>query len=419
MTANNHLEEALTKAVADPEAREGFYQALMASSVYVVGREEPQEDGSPAHVQLKQWQQPDGSMALPFFASLESLRKLLGDDEPYLSLPVVELFKSAGDVTMVLTTPDGSKAFKPDEIAALLSSAMALDPLAKALAAAAREGTEEARKHFYTVLINSQVFVLGRPKDESVQPGQAPREIKPDDQFLIHAVAHPFIEGQKALPFFSSLEHLKRVAPPDSQYMGFSALHILGLSQEMKLPLILNYGFEAHKLFAEEEVEYLMNAASEEPFEQRQYQPGAQIYLSQPDKYPEPLVGALINFLSGYPEVEAAYLAIMREKSEASQPVMVIGFEAEGDLTPMFRAAGPLLGEYADEGLPIDFTKVEEGENGLSRYFLEKVSPFYRRDLHGNGRSLKGQPVSGPSSQEKYEPTGFLGGLKRIFGGSK
>jgi len=419
MSESNHLEDALKKAVSAPEAREAFYEALMASSVYVVGREEPQEDGSPAHVQLKQWQQPDGYMALPFFASLDSLRELLGDDEPYLSLPAVELFKSAGDVTLVLTTPEGSKAFKPDEIAALLSSAMALDPLAKALDIAAREGTEDTRKNFYNVLINSQAFVLGRPADETVRPGQGVREIKPDDQFMINACPHPFLEGQKALPFFSSLEHLKRMAPPDSQYMGFSALHILSMARQMKLPPFLNPGFEANKLFADDEVEYLLNAAAEEPFEQRRYAPGSQIYLGQPDEYPQEMVSALLDFLPKYPEVRSAYLALMREGSEEAPPVLVIGFEADGDLTKMFRAAGPVVGEFAEDGLPIDFAEVKEGESGLSQYFLSKASPFYRRALNGSRQPAEDERNSGDSADEKNEQPGFFGGLKKIFSDSK
>lgn len=419
MSESNHLEDALKKAVSDPEAREAFYKALMASSVYVVGREEPQADGSPAHVQLKQWQQPDGGMALPFFASLESLRQLLGDEEPHIVLPTVELFKAAGGVTLVLTTPEGSKAFEADEIAALLSSAMALDPLAKALVRAVKEGTDEGRQDFYTTLINSQVFVLGRPQDETARPGSAPRAIKPDDRFLINACPHPFIKDAKALPFFSSLEHLKRAAPPQSQYMGFSALHILSMSREMKLPPILNPGFEAHKLFSDEEVEFLLNAAAEEPFEQRQYAPGSKIYLGQPEKYPQPMVAALLDFLPRHPEVKAAYLAVMREESETAEPVLVIGFEADGDLTRMFRAAGPVVSEHAADGMPIDFAKIEEGDQGLSRYFLDKVSPFYRRELQGGQSASGGRSEPDRADGEKDERSGVVGRLKRIFSGSK
>lgn len=421
MSENNKLEQAFKQAISDNSAREAFYEVLMSSSVYVVGREEAQPNGQPAHVQLKQWEQPDGTMALPFFPTAQSLGQLLGEGEMHICLPVVELFKSVSDAILVLTTSDGSKAFKPDEIAALLSSVMALDPLAKSLAEAIKNNTDEARHEFYTILINSQVFVLGRPQDESAKPGEGPRAIKPDDQFLINACPHPFIKDQKALPFFSSLEHLKRAAPPNSQYMGFSALHILSMSLEMGLPLILNPGFQVNKLFAKEEVEFLLKSTVEEPFEQRYYAPGSKVYLSSPEKYPQEMVGALLDFLPKYPEIKAAYLAVMKEESEEAQPVLVIGFEAEsGDLSEMFRAAGPLVGEYAEEGMPIDFAKIQAGERGLSQYFLEKADPFYRRALHRGEKNTGSAPTAPTqSSSEQYDQAGFFGRLKRIFGGSK
>ncbi len=422
MSELHPLEEVFKKAAADPEARAAFYQALMNSAAHVVGRPEDKHDGAAAHIQLKQWQQPDGSMALPFFASLESLRQTLGDSEPHLALPVVDLFRMAQGVTLVFTTPQGSKAFPPDEIEALLASTMALDPLALALLRAVKENTEEARRGFYSLLVNSQVFVIGKPRgegDEEPEPGE--RVMSEHDQFMIASCPHPFVEDELVVPFFSSLEHLKRASKEGQTYLAFPALTFFALTKALDRALILNPGFEPHKLFAKDEVDFLLTSAKPEPFERRTFQPGTKVFLGPPEVYPQELVGALLDFLPRFPEIRTAYLAHMREDTEDAPPVLVIGFEAEGELTEMFRAAGDLVAQYAEEGQAIDFARVDSGEKGLSQYFLEKVSPFYRRSVRRDEPKAEAAAAAKktPPPKEAYDKPGFFGRLKRIFGGSK
>ncbi|MDL2227169.1 SseB family protein, partial [Deltaproteobacteria bacterium OttesenSCG-928-M10] len=148
------LELALKNAVSDPGSRPQFYKALMESSVFVVGKQEaPDKEGEAPHIHLKQWQQPDGSLAMPFFATAERLKQTLGEDEPIVAVAARDLFRmSGGGLTLVFTTAEGAKAFKPDEISALVSMGAAQDPLTLALIQASEEGTEEARRNFYNVL---------------------------------------------------------------------------------------------------------------------------------------------------------------------------------------------------------------------------------------------------------------------------
>lgn len=424
MSEAHPLEQALHKAANDPEARAAFYQALMNSSVHVVGKEEePESEGARPHIHLKQWQQPDGSLAMPFFASLESLQHTLGDQDPHLLMPVVDLFRMTRDATLVFTTPQGSKAFSQEEIEALLASTVALDPLAISLARAVQENSEEARREFYQVLINSQVFVIGKPAVDGNgrDPEYGQRNITESDKFNISAWPHPFLEGEKVVPFFSSQEHLKRAAKKETGFMVFPALTFLALARPLNAPLLLNPGYDPQKMLSLEEVDFLLNSVRPEPFEPRHFKPGTKIFLGPPDKYPQELVAALLDFLPEHREVKAAYLAQMREESEEAAPVLVIGFEAEGDLGKMFREAGPLVGQFAEDGLAIDFARVEAGEKGLSEYFLDKVSPFYRRAIIRDGRGQNIDEIEDHKEtvQEEYSRPGFFGRLKRIFSGSK
>ncbi|MDR0882770.1 MAG: enhanced serine sensitivity protein SseB C-terminal domain-containing protein [Candidatus Adiutrix sp.] len=422
MSELHPLEEALKKAAGDPEARAAFYQALMNSEVQVVGREEePESEGQGAHIQLKQWQQPDGSMALPFFATLGTLRKTLGEEEPALTIPVVDLFRLARSATLVFTSPEGAKSFAPEEIEALLSTTLALDPLALALVRAVRDNADESRQAFYHTLVNSQVFVLGRPKDQAVPTGAESRYMSENDQFLIHSYPHPHQEGQHIIPFFSSLEHLKRATKDNQTYMAFPALAFFSMIRSLEKPVVMNPGYEPQKLFTLDEIKYLVEAARTEPFEPRQFKPGAKISLGPPVVYPQELIGALLDFLPGHQEVTAAYLTAMRENEDNAPLILVIGFEAEGDLTDMFREAGPLIAQYAGEGQIVDFARIERDEDGLSRYFLEKVNPFYRRALNRDQAGPAAAPpqTTAPPAREDYDQPGFLGRLKRIFSGSR
>ncbi len=423
MGDKNRLEEILKKAQGDPEARPEFYQTLMNSAVYVVGRPEVDENGQNAgHFQLKQWKQPDGTLSLPFFATLESLEATLGKEDQHLHLPVPDLFRLTAGVTLVLTCPGVTKAFKPDEVTALLATAMAMDPLAQSLMRAVRANNEEARKEFYRVLVNSQIFVVGEPSNMDLQPGPQTHSFNEDTQFNFASCDHPYQKGQKILPFFSSVEHLRRVKPQDNKYISFNALTFFNLTRGVNIPLILNIGSQPHKIFNPDEIDFLLRSAVREPFEARHFKPGTKVFLGAPTIYPQELVGAMLDFLPRFPEVRAAYVTTIREGSEDSEPVLVFGFEAEGDLTPMFRAAGIAIKDFAQKGQVIDFARIEEGESGLSQYFLEKVKPFYLRAKNRQegpkiAALAEENAISDPEvTQEQYDKPGFFGRLKRMLG---
>lgn len=419
------LEEALRRAAQNPEHIQTFYQMLMNSTVYVVGkREEPdgeEEAGEQPHIHLKQWQQPDGGMALPFFATPECLQKTLGPDEPFLPFWARDLFRMSNGTTLVFTTPEGAKAFKQDEVAAILSMVFSLDPLTVALAKAVEENTDEARRSFYNVLINSQVFVIGHPVDDSGnrlnedgKPAQGERTLTSDDKFRILSAPHPHVKDQKVIPFFSSIEHLGLVSPQGQPFMRFAALPFLSMAKDMGQPLVLNPGSSVYKFLTESEVDFLLNSAKPDPFESRHFQPGTKIFLSQPEKYPQELVRDLLDFLPTQPAVSAAYLVAMREESEEAAPILVIGFQADGDLENLFRSAEELVSKHAnDDFAAIDFARVVPGEKGISQYFSEKGSPFYLKAKGGAVPEAGGEKAQ--AAKEQYDKPGFFGRLKRIF----
>ncbi|UQZ88818.1 hypothetical protein C4J81_06225 [Deltaproteobacteria bacterium Smac51] len=420
------LEEALKAAVSDPEARPAFYHSLMNAQVYVVGRTEPghEDDQGRPHLQLKQWKQPDGSLAMPFFATMESFRDMFAFSEPHILVPVVDLFRFAGkETTLVMTCPEGSKDFKNDEVEMLLNLVMS-DPLVHSLEIAIKN-TDEAQvmplwNDFYSTLVNSRVLVLGKPTENLEENGVSRRQLREGENLSIASWTHPSVEGN-IVPFFSSQKIMNECVPAGESFMSLGALEFLNMAAAFDRPLVLNPGYEFNKVFAPQEVKDILAATSQS---RRQTAPapkpakeGARFLFGRPETSPEAVIEALKGFLPTRPEVRAAYLAVMREDVENAPVAFVFGFESESgaDLVPMFEAAAPLVQANAEEGMIIDFTRVARGEDGLSKYIFDNIEPFYLRE--GVETMAADTPTPSDSFEHKEDgKPGFFRRLKRVFG---
>jgi hypothetical protein len=429
MSETSQLIEALKKASAEPEARPAFYALLLKTAILVPGiRLEGPNGAAPQQVRFKQWPQPDGSVAIPFFPDPEALKKVLGENEPHLAIPALELFRLTRGTTLVLTCADGlSKAFKPDEVDMLLSSALAMDPLAAALEKAVREESDETKRHFYQIFVNSQVFVFGEPRlKEGVMDPQNPKPLGPEDKFSIATISHPQKEGERIIPFFSSSDLLQRAArganlPPQTTFLGFPALGLLQTAKGMGLPLVLNLGPMTYKIFNLDEIDFLLTNSRTKLYEERQLPAGSQIQLAPPEVYPQDLVRAILDFLPAYQDVLAAYLTTLKEESAETEaaPGLVIGLETEAgaDLSEMLHRLAPLVNHHAPKGQTVDLTQIKPGEKGLSQLLKTKVDPFYRRSLQSSAGPAAPAAPEAPIREEEADATGLFGRLKRIFKG--
>ncbi|MFT3805636.1 enhanced serine sensitivity protein SseB C-terminal domain-containing protein [Arenimonas sp.] len=131
--AQESLTELLRRAATEPAARPAFYDALLASTVYVIGRVGDDASATQGEatlaagdqVQLQNWNRPDGSPVIPFFSSLDTLRQGIAEECPYLALPARSLFEMTQGAELVLDPgSDYGKEFTPDEIGNLLASGL-------------------------------------------------------------------------------------------------------------------------------------------------------------------------------------------------------------------------------------------------------------------------------------------------------
>lgn len=126
----NELERKLILAADNPASRPEFYEALMASNVYVIGFTDSEGEGSgiiPAGAKLSivNWEKNDGTPITPFFTSLEALQRALKEESKYVALPARDFFEMTLGSFLVLNpaSPHG-KEFFPHEIEALLDTGM-------------------------------------------------------------------------------------------------------------------------------------------------------------------------------------------------------------------------------------------------------------------------------------------------------
>jgi len=126
----NDLEKALHKAAADNTEAPAFYEELMDSKVFILGKPEETADLGKFTLEEEQaliiqhWErEADKSPVVPFFTSLQMLQHAIKDDEPYLELPTVSLFQLTMGAPLVLNpNSEFGMEFEPEDVAILLDT---------------------------------------------------------------------------------------------------------------------------------------------------------------------------------------------------------------------------------------------------------------------------------------------------------
>ncbi|RVU85415.1 hypothetical protein EOL70_05575 [Leucothrix sargassi] len=126
----NGLEQALHQAAIDEAKVEDFYKLMMESRVFILGTpagdvKDPEfvltEDDE---LMINHWESDeDKSPVIPFFTSLQTLQKVIPEDEPYLEVPTEALFRMTLGIPMVLNpNTDFGMEFSPEDVVSLLGS---------------------------------------------------------------------------------------------------------------------------------------------------------------------------------------------------------------------------------------------------------------------------------------------------------
>ncbi len=248
--------------------------------------------------------------------------------------------------------------------------------------ALSRAATEPAdRPEFYRVLLASEVFVLGHTESK----GEGRMTVASGEKLSI--VNWERADGTPVIPFFASLDALRRAIKEEQSYVALPARSLFEVTKGATL--VLNPASSHVKEFFPNEIEALLTTGINQVPKTRVVQDATRVLLGQPANYPAEMVSALTILLAKHPGVKAAYLCLMHDASIQDGSSLVVGFEGEA-LERAMQEAGSVAADTAPKGQPVDFVKVIQGDKGLSSYFIESVKPFYERSWGAKLKSFFG-----------------------------
>lgn len=240
--------------------------------------------------------------------------------------------------------------------------------LEKSLRLAADEPAH--RPDFFRTLLNSAIYILGTTgSDEGKVDLEAGSKVS-----ILHWEKQ---DGTPIVPFFSSLQTLQKSIDVEQSYLELPARSFFEMT--LGATLFLNPKSPYGKEFFPEEVRNLLSDEIGQKPIQRTVQKETKVLLGQPSNYPSAMVHSLTQLLAKHRNVKRAFVALMHDTSIDEKPHLIVGIEADGDIELVMRESGNVAGDTAPEGEPVDLFRIEEGESGLSQYFLNETTPFYER----------------------------------------
>jgi hypothetical protein len=237
------------------------------------------------------------------------------------------------------------------------------------------------RPTFFKALLDSTVFIIGASDGSHTS-----RTLEAGEKVSIQNWQKA--DGTPLIPFFSSLEALRKAIDQEVNYLSLPARSLFELTKGATL--MLNPKSDYGKEFFPQEIEALLSEGLNRVPEQRVTKKETKVLLGQPAKFPTEMVNALTSFFSRNAKVKAAYLALMHDTSVTEKPSLVIGISAEGNVEQIVKEAGVVAGDTAPPGEAVDIMVVTDGATGLSDYFRRSVSPFYERTWGGRLKAFLG-----------------------------
>jgi len=245
----------------------------------------------------------------------------------------------------------------------------AQNSLEMALARAAAEPA--SRPAFYRLLLESEVYVIGHTDAPGVGNTAIPAGAK------LSIVNWEKKDGKPFIPFFSSLEALQRVLKAEARFVAMPARNFFEIT--LGATLILNPSLSYGKEFFPAEIEALLTTGVNHVAKERVVQKATKVLLGQPANYPSEMMASLTSLLARHPSVKAAYMCLMHDAESSSAPVLVVGFDGDGDMKTAMREAGAVAADTAPQGQLVDLVEIKHGDSGVSEYLLGSVKPFYLR----------------------------------------
>lgn len=239
-----------------------------------------------------------------------------------------------------------------------------------------------ARPAFYKLLVESTIYILG----DTDCAGEG-RFVVPTGSKL-DIMNWQRQDGSKVIPFFTSVSALQRAIEEEQSYLALPARSFFEITQGASL--VLNPKSPYGKEFFPEEISAMLAVGTNQIAESRVIEKETQVLLGQPKNYPSQMVNAIATLLAKHSNVKAAYLTLMNQPDASPAQSLVVGLDVDGRFDEVMRQVGSVAVDTRPEEFPVDLVRVQEGEPGLSAYFLNSTKPFYKRSLGTKIKSVLG-----------------------------
>lgn len=243
--------------------------------------------------------------------------------------------------------------------------------LEKALHKAAADNTKAPA--FYEELMESKIFVLGKPEEDDV--GKFTLE---EEQALI--IQHWEREEDKSpvVPFFTSLAMLQQAIETDEPYLELPTTALFQMT--MGAPLVLNPNSEFGMEFDPDDVAILLDADlmvnSEHELEE-----DTEVLLGHAQNVPDKFTDVLKELFVNNKQVETAYMGTIQIPAEDDEEHLMIGLKGQGDLEKIIDQAIQKISLLEDESMAyeiVDFYLIDRDDPDISEFMVENITPFYK-----------------------------------------
>lgn len=260
------------------------------------------------------------------------------------------------------------------------------DPLNELLELANDEAAH--RPAFYRQLLQSKIFVLGAMDNGEDDDDDSIKTITDGSTVQLHVWTDR--DGEKIIPFFSSLDELIKSTHDSAAYLHLPARMFLEMTRGSQT--ILNPYSDHAKEFFPEEVDILLNGNIPGAVGERMtMQKDTHVTIEQPAEYPSVLVHSLTTYFAGQPAVHSAWLAAITYADDPEQHILIGVVTTSDEFDRISAETGSIAADVAPDDI-VDVLFIDRNETekpkGVAAYLLQETQPFYEArwglDPHGH-----------------------------------
>jgi len=225
---------------------------------------------------------------------------------------------------------------------------------------------------FYEELMESKVFVLGKPESEK-RSGDFTLE---EEQAVIIQHWEREADNSPVVPFFTSLQMLQHAIETDEPYLELTTVDLFQLT--MGAPLVLNPNSEFGMEFEPEDVAVLLDTDlmvnSEHILDEK-----TEVLLGHAENVSDIFKSVLTEYFSKHSEVEAAYIGTIQIPEDDDKEHLMVGIQGQGRFEKIIDTIIQKISLLEDDMMyeTVDFYVIDQDDPDISQFMVENITPFY------------------------------------------